>query len=319
VGAIASLAVTGSLSVAAPLRAQSEASLSVAWSAPATCPTAEDLERDVAQILGGPARPEPPLRANVEVRAAVDGTWRARLATTQGGAEGERELSGVDCEEVAHAVALVLALMVAPVEPATPSHSGVAPASDPVPLPGASPASASSSAPRRRLPLLVRTGATLGMGTLPDLDAGMAAHLGLWGDRWSAEVRIAAWLPQTATIAAEPDEGAKFWMLAATPVACFRQDVGPPVRLDACAGVGVTWMHARGFGMTDPTSVTARWGTVRVEQAVSLALSEGVALRPGLQLSWPLSRPRFAVRNLAEVHRPEKTAVSGVLAVEFGF
>jgi hypothetical protein len=34
-------------------------------------------------------------------------------------------------------------------------------------------------------------------------------------------------------------------------------------------------------------------------------------------MTWPLSRPRFAIRNVGPVHRPEKTAVSGILAVEF--
>jgi len=311
-GAIAStsLGVFGGGTAAAQPSAGSDDSLALSWSAPAECPDADAVRENIARILGGPPRPDPPLAADVEVWEDEAGAYAGRLLTRQAASRGERELTGKDCAEVAHAVALVLALMVAPPSP-DPAPPPPAPTTPRPPL-ATEPQLEHPAQPRWTL----RTGVQLGVGTLPDSDAGAAVHFGAVTRRISAELRAAAWLPRTAYSDAEPHMGAELWMLAATPTACLRWQVHRLVRLDSCAGVGITLLRAEGFGMSDPTTVNVPWGTARLEQAAAVSLARRVRLRPGVELSFALGRPVLAIENVGEIHRPDLLSVAGVLAAE---
>ncbi len=273
-------------------------------------------------ILGAAPRPGPELLATVVVVEGGDGRYDATLGTRRGGAAGERHLTGEDCAEIAHAAALVLALMLAPgSEPATRTP---APAPAPAPTselePEPPPAPSAPPAPASGWPALARGTVVVGAGALPGTAVGGGLHLGVAHGAGSAELRLEAWLPRTVTSVEQPQMGADLWMLTAAPALCLRgRPGGGVVRLDGCAAFEATHLRARGFGMSDPGRAAASWGTLVAEAGVALRLSGRVALRGAVEVSRPLVRPRFAIENVGELHRPARFGGGGGLAVELGF
>lgn len=292
------------------------------WAAPSDCPPAAVVEAEVLAIVGAAPSPGPELLATVVVVRRGDGQYEATLGTLRDGVAGERHLTGADCVEVAHAAALVLALMLAPgaepapARPAPPPAPEPAAAASPAPPPRPPPA----PAPDRPSAWLARGAVLVGAGMLPGTAAGAGLAFGAARDAASLELRLEAWLPTTVTSAAQPQMGAELWMLAASPALCWRgRPGGGPVRLDGCAAVGATHLRARGFGMSDPARAAATWGTLRAEAGVALRLTGRVALRGSAEAARPFVRPRFAIENVGVLHRPAPLGAGGGLAVELGF
>jgi hypothetical protein len=95
--------------VAARLCAQT-LPLSLTWSAPSGCPSADDVRREVARqahVVPGRAPPELVAEARVE---PIGERWRVELRTTRAGVAGSQTLEDDSCELLARATALVLAL-----------------------------------------------------------------------------------------------------------------------------------------------------------------------------------------------------------------
>ena len=191
----------------------------LSWTAPSGCPGAEEIEADIHRILGASPRTEERLSATGTVSRSAAGRWRAEVTTQMGGMEGNRTLHGRDCEEVTHAAALVLALMLKP------DNARRQPTSRPPPPAGPTrteaPEPTVSGAPPAG-PWLARGAVLTGVGTLPGLEAGYAMHLGAATEHWAAELRGAFWLPKTAHSSEVPGAGARFWLVELAPTACFR-------------------------------------------------------------------------------------------------
>lgn len=90
-------------------RAFADETEGLAWSAPAECPTGEEVRRAIFEHLPEGAAE---LRGEVVIEASPRG-YRARL-TLEGDEGGTRELEAESCRSVARAVALVIALSVDP-------------------------------------------------------------------------------------------------------------------------------------------------------------------------------------------------------------
>jgi hypothetical protein len=84
--------------------------LSLKWSAPAACPTGDDVLREVARqahVVPGRA----PAKLDADARVEPFGErWRVELRTSRAGVEGYQTLEDDSCELLARATALVLAL-----------------------------------------------------------------------------------------------------------------------------------------------------------------------------------------------------------------
>jgi len=292
-----------------------EDTIHLSWSAPSGCPGADEIESDIHRILGASPRMGERLTATGTVSQIAEGEWRAEVTTRMDGMEGSRTLRGTDCDEVTHAAALVLALMLKPEN--TPREPASAPpptttAADAEPKkptrPPASPAG----------PWLVRGAALTGIGTLPGLEAGYGMHLGVAAEHWAAELRGAFWLPKTARSGEVPEAGAKFWLVELSPTVCLR--IGETWwRWDTCAGAKLLQMTGSSFGVSDPGRATGRWTAAFLEQAASAALTSHSRVRLGLELVWPPSRPAFAIENVGEIHRPAHLAGRAGLAFEVSF
>ena len=101
--AILGLAIAPAIAEAQPAEA-----LNVRWSAPAECPSEADVRERVANLLAesGSGRRE---EVSIEMQVtATEGGYELRaVAVGEGGAQGERVVSGVDCGDVAEAGVLI--------------------------------------------------------------------------------------------------------------------------------------------------------------------------------------------------------------------
>jgi hypothetical protein len=104
--------------------------LALTWQAPATCPTAADVETQFVRLLGGANRTpsDKHVEASALVRSASSDRWSVELATVLDGAVGRRHLAGDSCASVSSAAALILALMI---DPAAAERAILAPPASP--------------------------------------------------------------------------------------------------------------------------------------------------------------------------------------------
>jgi hypothetical protein len=110
---LAALVAGAALDVVVEARAGAAAPVDRTWSAPAGCPSGQDVRGEIDRLARmPPGRTAAPLSvdARVEPRGA---RWLLHLRTLREGLEGERELDADSCASLAHAAALVVALAAA--------------------------------------------------------------------------------------------------------------------------------------------------------------------------------------------------------------
>jgi hypothetical protein len=179
------------------------------WSAPPECPDVEHVRRHAERHLGRAwtdvDHPEVAIDAVVE-RDAPHG-WRLRIRVLGPTGDGEREIVGDDCEELADAAGLVVALAVdhelasvmVPEAPAPVMESvredAVASTErrDAVAAPRPTPSSPAPVQSRRRPRGHVRIGGAFGVGALPRATGSLAAAAGVSWPRAVIEVAVGHW------------------------------------------------------------------------------------------------------------------------------
>lgn len=156
---------SAALCVATAANAHAAGPVSLRWSAPADCPTSDDVLAEVNRLLGARASSDQsPLDVVAEVQQKDDETYRVRLEIP--GADGPRvrEVSAVSCAALGPAAALILAMMVDPeaalAAPPAPSSPGPTPPGQtqpPQPSPGSTEAKEVRPTETPRPPPLVTT------------------------------------------------------------------------------------------------------------------------------------------------------------------
>jgi hypothetical protein len=318
------------LSWTAPAYAQ-EDTLDIVWSAPAGCPSKDQLIDRVRAITGTAALGDPRLQVEIVVQRGVTSEFSALLHTDIGGVEGTRELSGASCEEVTDAAALVLALLLKP-----PEATALAPAPEatvmptpeeraPTPL---APVERAEPAPRRKdaapvvsewtLRALVRAGAGAGIGSLPGVAGIAVLHAGVSAGWAALEVRAGYGLPKSANVAGSPGIGGRFSVIEGGTLVCVRPSLFD-WRFDSCAGLALSKMAGQGQGATETSGGSAVIGAALLEQAVARRLWENLALRLSVEAQAPVARPRFSIEGAGEIHRPAALAWRAILSAEVQF
>src|SRR5690606_15890524 len=187
----------------------------IGWSAPAGCPSGEELRRGMERRLGRTlAAGEAQAEGRVELREA--GGYRLTLRTTVEGVTEERALEADDCRALADATALIVALAIDPVAVAEviepwggdpleppPAPVGVesgplvpAPAegpAEPEPEPAETPPEAIEPASRSRPGGLFRVGGGVGLGAIPGVTGALALAGGLRWRRARLELEGSYW------------------------------------------------------------------------------------------------------------------------------
>ena len=120
-----------------------------AWSAPEECPSQQQVEAEIARLVGGDLR----LRDGNDLRADVSVSggppWSADLTTLHAGRVGRRRLESPSCQAAADAVALIIALSIDPDVAAAGGQASPARAS--AGSPGAGEQEPAAAHPRQRL------------------------------------------------------------------------------------------------------------------------------------------------------------------------
>jgi hypothetical protein len=265
----------------------SELPLSLAWSAPAECPNRADLLAETRSMLldSEPSTHRSELQASVVVTEGADGKWRARVSTRRDGQLGERVLSDVDCADVSHAVALLLALAL--------NDDGIA-------KPTAGVATSSASRPVR-FALGLELGAA--SGVLPELAPFAAVRAIVDWSPVSFEVRVRAYLPTTDAL---PLPGARVRLSAGQLglATCLRLPERTALNVQGCAGGAVTFLSATSSGIDRPGTGNGAWPVPFLELALRYAFSAHSSLRVSAQAAPSFAPPRYAIAGYGVFYEP---------------
>jgi hypothetical protein len=309
---------------------------------PAECADTRELSFRVERSIGMPLAEAAPLQFDVEMKREASG-YVARV-TEGAGNEGvagraarQRVLGAADCERLADAVGIAIALALGGAD-AGPSEPGAGEprattAAVPVATSAASPppansatdagAAGASSRAERWLPSLsLWLLADAGSLPAPGLGAALGAELSIG----RLQVRALGTLLFEQHTQVEntlaPGAGAKLELLAGSLLAC----TAPLGRLRsqlaslACLGMELGQLTGEGTGVPDPRRGSALWAAPRVDLGGFWTIP-GSALRLGLSLmaAIPLNRDEFALNQIGTVHQPPSVVGRMSLGIDLAF
>lgn len=278
------------------------AELDLEWTAPAGCPSEDEVRGRIEALLTGPPRGEGVMKVAGSVREDPDG-FRLVLATDFDGRTEERELTAEACAELGEATAILLAFALEPelaasvseLEPATipeptpvkptiptSEHREPSPPSDEVET---TPTSTPPTSPPTSLPITIlrpsfffRVGGAVELGALPRVSGGPRAALGVGWTRVRIDLH-GAYLAPRLEPASGPGAAYQAGMVGLR--GCALPAIGEVVTLPVCAGLeaGAVRAATRGFepprtrhgpwlGPLASVGVAARFGRVGLWSAI---------------------------------------------------
>jgi hypothetical protein len=317
-----------------------EGTVGIAWTAPAECPTASDLEAAIRDLLGQPPHLADGRRLEVKARAErkPDRRWSATIETRLGTAMGSRTVATESCRAAADATALIVALMI---DPDAVAARAAAPASPPPaaadaavhapapPAPETASETAVSSPPppsRPRLAPRLSLGPTMAVdvGTLPQPGYAAGARIAVKLGRSALELGVLASSSASATISGTaPPAGGSFRFLAGSLAACPAAGLGRRLDLGACAELELTEVKGTGFGVTSSYQNDARWLALGGGGLLRLRLTRHVAIPFRVDALAPLARTTFFLNGVSQaqgrVYTPSRVVMRALLAVDVDF
>lgn len=280
-----------------------EEPLRLTWTAPAGCPSTEDVRAATLRSLNARTA-----SGVLEANAAVEqkhSSWSVHLRTKHGDATGERTIDAATCQGLADATAVILALALVP--PGSTPEATVASAVAP-------------PAPPRRSTTTSRA-AAVGISvagdtsSLPSSALGGSLTLAWTPGRLRIEVDGRRWATQSQTLPTST-AGAQFSMSTFGGRACWAVFRSASFDVAPCLGADVQFVTAPGYGADANYSASAQWITTTGGALVRQSLAPWLALRARLDGFAPLSRPRFLVLNEGSLHRPSLLGAAASFGVE---
>jgi hypothetical protein len=256
---------------------------------------------EVTRLLHSPeaASTDRAVRAIVTMRPNANG-WRADLQTETDGVRGSRTFFGGTCRAAAHAVALVLAIMINP-EKVARHHEPEpeeAPRTPPPRSEGPTSSVATSSPVETAPPRAYRFSASIlgstDVGTMPvpSLGAGLAA--GLLMSRLRFEILAMASPPRSAPLTDTPGVGARFHSFRGATRLCA-SILGGTIEVSPCLGAEFVELSGKGFGISSPNETTLRWGEASGGGFLRWAVSPHFGLRLEAIAQVPIQRRSFVM------------------------
>lgn len=314
------------LAVAASARAAEPA---LTWDAPAGCPTADDVRRDVTRLVGR-GLDDSAVRAHG--RVTRDGArWHVELEITSRDGSSRRDLDGENCAEVSVAAATVIALTVDPSSAPSSSAPSAGTFQAPVPEPQRAPVSprvavrpatspapapekkAVAAPPPPKLGLAVEAFGSIDARSLPAAAPGFGAG----GAVLVAPIRVD--LTAAAFAARRATSGAAHADVSLTSVDLraaweFRvQRFG--LRPGAIGEAGVA--RAESSGILLPGSGNGRWWAAGIGFTLGIDLGRGFVFDAGADALAILARDQFVILGRGPIYRPPAVTVRGTLGVEW--
>ncbi len=325
------------------------------YQAPAGCPDQAEFRARVERTLQRPLDAVGPLaRFQITIGPVLQG-YELAVTSEVRGERGTRVLAGPDCNSVADAGALsiAMALSSATTEPSSttepsatepsatePERRAAARGDPPVrDVPSAPASSAVAVAPA--VPSAEQTPDRVALaeppappqntlalqllgdyGALPRMSPGVRLSLGRAGRRWSGRVGAEALLPATRWVDGESGTaGGRFWLGAGRVEGCWRATESARASLDACAVFEAGALSGSGVGVDVSKPATLVWLApgARLVGALPLTTSRAHAL-VGIEGLVPLLNKRFTVeRGTTELYHPARVVARMDLGVAWLF
>lgn len=271
------------------MAAEPSGTFTLAWSAPEDCPSQQQVQAEVARLLGGELLPHDGSDLQTNVIVSRGPPWSADLTTLRAGRTGRRSIEGPSCKAVADGIALIIALSI---DPDAVSASGQPTAASAAPRPPAS--------PERRLSVLASVHAQGRLGALPGADAGVGLGLGLAGARWRTELRWTYGLRRDQVAALPSGASGRFNVATGSLTGCidvarFKLAVGP------CAVAEAGRASATGYGTTAGFSRHVPWLAIGGGVFASIVLSKHLRASIELDALAPLYRPDYVFQDMPGV------------------
>jgi len=300
----------------------------LSWTAPdeAECPDAAHVLGEIRRYVGPARADRKPIRANVAIRAAGAGIWQMVLKTEQGTTQGERIFRDASCGAMSDAAVVVLAWMIDPdamsdqARPAAP----VAPPPAAVEAAPKPPANTSVRSPEAIVPF-VGIAVAGDAGTVPAAASGGEVRAGVsirpvrlagYGSYWPSSSKT------VSTLADGTPVGGTFSLLALGLKACFESPLPSRpdgVRIAACAGPELDFMHARSFGVNVPGEGTKTWVSAVIGVEGAVPISGPWRLSVSVAGVLPQHREHFALQGIGQVHQPSPVGGRAALGLELIF
>lgn len=317
----AAIATPAAASVGPPAGTKGEDTpVRLRWAAPPGCPDADAVRSWILALIPALPAASPGADATATVRVTSDGF--AVDVDVELGPDGEalhtaRTLQSDDCELLARATAVVIAVGLDPLAVASSLGDASATAREPTPSPAipapelvirgpAVPASddaATGPRPRRASSFEYGVGAGTGIGgfLLPGVGIGVTIAPFFGTRRLHIQAVAQYWLPQQVAAEDTRDVRAALQMATAGARVCPLLSWGR-VRLELCAGVdaGGVFGRGRGAGLEATRVATDPWAGVVLAPGVRLAVARRVSVGLALEGAISLYRPRFAVEGIPE-------------------
>jgi hypothetical protein len=291
-GCVVSFGLTAPPSVAA-----ATAVTRLEWDAPALCPDLNAVSKRLAVLRGdGPLD----YRALGTVRGVIrrEGQgWQLTLELFDGGERKSRLIAADDCEDLADAAAVALALALDAEGVQAQTALAAAPGAEEASVEDVPPEAAQRSASVKR----VLGHALLDTAALPGPAFGVGVELRA-DLSWLTLGAYGAWLPaqeEYVRSARFVDFGLWFAGLRAC-ASLFRS------RLEAaaCAGVDAGALHAEGSGLVSSRRVTDLWLAPNAALELGIPLWQELDVSARGELAFPLVRRPYVINEGEGIHRP---------------
>lgn len=313
----------------AGLAASSPSDPELSWTAPAECPDHSRGAEHLRRFLGG-RTPTTPVR----VTLSADGVGYVARVELDGGV---RTLRADDCETLARAAALVVAVSLDPVATAsavaaeqqhgpTPELALGVPEPEPAPAPARSrrpPPLASADQPARPEPRPAAPTTThsigmsggIGQTIVPSLTG--AVRLGHALDRgaFRLQTNLTYAPPRIVTYPDEPSVGGRFQSAGLGVRACFAP-ASTRVTVPLCAGLEGGPVIGRGVGIEQARRPVDAWVGGLASAAVVVRLHARVAVTVTAELIASLRRPAFHVGSRETLFRSPLVGLRGLAGLE---
>lgn len=300
--------------------------LTIAWAAPANCPTADDVERRVRQLLSGAPPAGTMVVADARIAPIADGRLELVLTTEVAEARGTKTVSARSCAALTEAAAVFLALAIdsakdmAPPEEPTPIPTPVTTTPPAAPTETRRPSDHATPSSMTGEPLQIGGGVAgvLDVGTLPGPSVGLSANLHARLDRFRLGALGTFWNSQEPRFDAERGAGASVSMTTAGAFLCYLF----PFRrfgLGGCGNVEATFAEATGWGVRRPMRARSIWPTLAAGPFAEMPLSKWLNLVGRVDLLFPVGAPDLALATDAgnvQLYDPSVFSVRWGLGVE---
>ena len=273
------------------------------WNAPTECPSGDQVNAEIGRLLGGDIQIR--VGRDLEAEAVVQHApfWSANLTTRQAGRIGKRFLEAPSCQSLADTTALILALMIDPDAVASTTQM---PKQEPrEPTDEHPTVSAPPSADHRSVVILAGAHAQGRVGTLPGIDVGMGAGVGLASRRWLVELRLTYELrrDQVADLSSLAGAYGRFNITTGSLAGCFNAGGAEAAELafGPCAVAEAGVVSADGHGAGAGFSKRSPWFALGGGAYLSLALGQHLRASLEVDILAPTYRPAYVFEDVPGV------------------